>query len=68
MFFSIWLGKKNEEVTEFLEIFKKTFPGIKKYVLYFIYFTYSLNKKRNVLLNKKVISVFHTIFKLDFMM
>ena len=29
--------------------------------------TYCLKKKKNVLLNKNVISVFHTIFKLDFM-
>ena len=28
---------------------------------------YCLKKKKNVLLNKNVISVFHTIFKLDFM-
>ena len=29
--------------------------------------TYCLKKKKNVLLIKNVISVFHTIFKLDFM-
>ena len=59
MFCSICLGKKNAKAIEFLGILKKYFSKNKKY--------FCLKKKINVLLNKKVIFVFHTIFKLDFM-
>ena len=52
--------KKNAEVIKFLEILKKYIPENKIY--------FCSRKKRNVLLNKNVIFVFHTIFKLDFIM
>ena len=58
MFFSICLGKKNAEVIKFLGILKKY---VSKNKIYFC-----SRKKSNVSLNKKVIFVFHTIFKLDF--
>ena len=60
MFFSICLGKKkkNAEVIKFLGILKKYFSENKIY--------FCSRKKSNVSLNKKVIFVFHTIFKLDF--
>ena len=60
MFFSICLGKKNAEVIKFLGILKKY---VSKNKIYFC-----SRKKSNVSLNKKVIFVFHTIFKLDFIM
>ena len=56
--FSIWLGKKNAEVIKFLGILKKCVPENKK--------CFCSRKKSNVSLNKKVIFVFHIIFKLDF--
>ena len=57
MFFSICLGrKKNAEAI--LRNLKKNISLRIKYI--------SLKKKSNVSLNKKVIFVFHTIFKLDF--
>ena len=61
LFFSICLHKKkikkNEEAAKFLGILKKyVFKNNKIY--------FSLKKKSNVWLNKKVIFVFHTIFKL----
>ena len=61
MFFSIFLvkkKKKNAKANKFLGIWKKY---VSKNKIYFY-----LKKKTNVLLNKKVIFVFHTIFKLDF--
>ena len=58
MFFSICLGKKNAEVIKFLGILKKYVSENK--------IQFSSKKKSNVSLNKKVIFVFHTIFKLDF--
>ena len=58
MFFSIYLGKKNAEVIKFLGILKKYVSDNKIY--------FCSRKKSNVSLNKKVIFVFHTIFKLDF--
>ena len=60
MFFSICLGKKNAEVIKFLGILKKY---VSKNKIYFC-----SRKESNVSLNKKVIFVFHTIFKLDFIM
>ena len=56
MFFSICLCKKNAESIEFLGLIKNTSPRIKKKLIL---------KKRNVLLNKKIIFVFHMIFKLE---
>ena len=50
--------KKNAKANKFLGIWKKY---VSKNKIYFY-----LKKKTNVLLNKKVIFVFHTIFKLDF--
>ena len=59
IFFSICLGKRNAEAIKFLGILlKNTFP--KKNIFF------CLKRKKNVLLNKKVILVFHTIFKFDF--
>ena len=58
MFFSICLAKKNAEVIKFLGILKKYVSENKIY--------FCSRKKSNVSLNKKVIFVFHTIFKLDF--
>ena len=58
MFFSIYLGKKNAEVIKFLGILKKYVSENR------IYFW--SRKKSNGLLNKKVVFIFHTIFKLDF--
>ena len=58
MFFSICCGKKNAEAIKCLVI-------LKEYVTYNKMYFY-FKKKRNVLPNKKVIFVFHTIFKLDF--
>ena len=58
MFFSICLGKKNDEVIKFLGILKKYISENKIY--------FCSRKKSNVSLNEKVIFVFHTIFKLDF--
>ena len=49
---------KNAEATKFLGILKKY---VSKNKIYFC-----LKTKNNVSLNKKVIFVFHTIFKLDF--
>ena len=46
------------KVIKFLGILKKYVSKTKIY--------FCLKKKRNVLLNKKVNFVFHTIFKLDF--
>ena len=61
MFFSICLGKKrNVKVIKFLGILKNYVYESKRYVF--------SRKKSNVSLNKKVIFVFHTIFKLDFIM
>ena len=57
MFFSTCLGKKNAEEIKFLGILKKMSPGIN---------WFCLKKKSNVSINKKVIFVFHMIFKLDF--
>ena len=56
--FSICLGKKNAEVIKFLGILKKHISENK--------ICFCSKKKSNVSLNKKVIFVFHTIFKLDF--
>ena len=53
------LAKKNAEVIKFLRILKKYVSENK--------LLFCSRKKSNVLLNKKVIFVFHTIFKLDFM-
>ena len=61
MCFSICLGKKkkkNAQVTKFLGILKKYLSQNKIY--------FCSRKKSNVSLNKKVIFVFHTISKLDF--
>ena len=58
MFFSICLAKKNAEVIKFLGFLKKYVSENKIY--------FCSRKKSNVLLNKKVFFVFHTIFKLDF--
>ena len=57
MFFSICLAKKNGEVIKFLGILKNYVSKNRNY--------FCSRKKSNVLLNKKVISVFHTIFKLN---
>ena len=57
MFFSICLGKKNAEVIKFLGILKNMSPKI-KYIF--------VQERKEMFLNKKVIFVFHTIFKLDF--
>ena len=57
-FFSICLGKKTDEVITFLGILKKYVSENKLY--------FCSRKKSNILLNKKVIFVFHTIFKVDF--
>ena len=51
-------AKKNAEVIKFLGILKKYVSENKIY--------FCSRKKSNVSLNKKVIFVFHTIFKLDF--
>ena len=59
MFFSICLGKKNAEVIKFLGILKNMSPKI-KYIF--------VQERKEMFLNKKVIFVFHTIFKLDFIM
>ena len=53
-------AKKNAEVIKFLGILKKY---VSKNKIYFC-----SRKKSNVSLNKKVIFVYHTIFKLDFIM
>ena len=58
MFFSICLGIKDAEVIKFFGILKKDVFENKIY--------FSSRKKSNLLLNKKVIFIFHTIFKLDF--
>ena len=61
MFFSICLSKrkkKKAEVIKFLKILKKYVSENKIY--------FSSRKKSKFLLNKKIIFVFHTIFKLDF--
>ena len=58
MFFSICLAKKNAEVIKFLGFLKKYVSENKIY--------FCSRKKSNVSLNKKVIFVFHTISKLDF--
>ena len=58
MFFSICLAKKNAEVIKFLGFLKKYVSENKIY--------FCSRKKSNVSLHKKVILVFHTIFKLDF--
>ena len=58
MFFSVSLGKKNAEVIEFFGILKDYVSENKIY--------FCSRKKSNILLNKKVIFVFHTIFKVDF--
>ena len=51
-------AKKNAEVIKFLGILKKYVSENKIY--------FCSRKKINVLLNKKVIFIFHTIFNLDF--
>ena len=61
LFFSICLNKKNGKAIKFLGMLKKYVSKNK------IYFCLK-KKKRNNQLNKKVIFVFHTIFKLDFTM
>ena len=61
LFFSICLNKKNVKAIKFLGMLKKYVSKNK------IYFCLK-KKKRNNQLNKKVIFVFHTIFKLDFTM
>ena len=53
-------AKKNAEVIKFLGILKKYVSENKIY--------FCSRKKINVLLNKKVIFIFHTIFNLDFVM
>ena len=58
MFFSVSLGKKNAEVIKFFGILKDYVSENKIY--------FCSRKKSNILLNKKVIFVFHTIFKVDF--
>ena len=58
MFFSIFLSKKKTEVIKFLGILKKYASENKIY--------FCSRKKSDVLINKKVIFVFYTIFKLDF--
>ena len=58
IFFSICLGIKDAEIIKILGISKK---HASKNKIYFI-----SRKKSNLSLNKKVIFVFHTIFKLDF--
>ena len=58
MFFSICLGKKNAEVIKFLGILKKYVSDNKIY--------FCPIKKSIFLLNKKIIFVFHTIFRSDF--
>ena len=57
MFFCICLGEKNAEVIKFLRILKEYVSEKKIYLC--------LRKKSNVS-RKKLIFVFHTIFKLDF--
>ena len=57
-FFSICLDRKNAEAIKFPGILK---INVSKNKIYFC-----LKKKSNVSLNKKVIFVFHTIFKLVF--
>ena len=58
MFFSICLDKKNAEVIKFWGMLKKYVSKNKIYLFF-------LRKKSIFLLNKKVIFVFDTIFKLD---
>ena len=58
MFFSICLGKKEKKML------RKIFSNLKKYLSKNK--MYVCLKKSNVSLNKKVIFVFHMIFKLDF--
>ena len=60
LFFSICLGKKkkNAETIKFLGTLENHVSENKIY--------FCLKKKSNVSLNKKVIFIFHTIFKLDF--
>ena len=58
LFLSICLGNKNAEVIKFLEIVKNYVSENKIY--------FCSRKKRDVSLNKKVVFVFHKIFKLDF--
>ena len=52
------LAKKNAEVIKFLAILRKYVPKNE--------ISFCSRKKSNVLLHKKVIFIFHTIFKLDF--
>ena len=59
-FFSICLDRKNAEAIKFPGILK---INVSKNKIYFC-----SKKKSNVSLNEKVIFVFHTIFKLDFIM
>ena len=56
MFFSVCLGKKNAEATEFLGILKKYFSNNKKYI-------FLLKKKGIVLLNKKTFFYFSHDFQ-----
>ena len=58
MFFSICISKKIAEVIKFLGISKKYVSENK--------IDFCSRKKSNVSLNKKIIFVFHKIFKLDF--
>ena len=58
IFFSICLSKKNVEVIKFLGISKRYVSENK--------INFWSKKKSNVSLNKKVVFVFHKIFKLDF--
>ena len=60
MFFSICVNRKNAEVIKFFGILKKYVSENKIY--------FCSRKESNVLLIKKFIFVFHTIFKLDFIM
>ena len=56
--FLVSASPKNAETIKFLEIFKKYVSKNK--------ICFCLKKNSNVLLNKKVIFVFHKVFKLDF--
>ena len=58
LFFSICLGKNNADLIKFIGIFKKCISENKIY--------FCSRKKIHFSLNKKVIFVFQTIFKLDF--
>ena len=59
MFFSIYLGKNNAEVTKFLGILRNMSPRIK--------YMFVQERKAMFRLIEKLFLAFHAIFKLDFM-